>query len=438
MRDTIRKCLSTETTYDTVFFYFSGHGDQRGSELYFCGTDYDANQPNQTGLSHSDIYDLCRASHPEIFVTVLDACFSGAPLIKRDSQVINFFPKDGFRSVLQFSSSMNSQTSMAGETLSEFTHAFLLGCLQKLEGTIYYSDIGGSLRDYFINNETQTPFFVNQGTGREKFVENARVLDDFRSRLKSELGISVEIANEDDLVGPDSPERGVETNDSPPSEPSIEELLQIAESKMGSEEATNEYSSSLFEAIIANSRTDDICRFFDISHECFSDYHDSSQKEFITRSLNSEKRADQLVTANISYELRERDQFYNMAAGITNALAKFNPDYKEIIHLKLNCSITNAQLVISFRPHYKILNEIKLVISIAPSLKKLYVFETVTKHLRKNWTEFDSRGQELTRRWYRVDWFDRPTLLGEKIAHDLGEKINLHISEAVSQHTEKM
>jgi hypothetical protein len=49
------------------------------------------------------------------------------------------------------------------------------GC--KTEGVVFYTDIINTLRDEFIDNNLQTPFFVSQHTGREQFVDDAKRLD---------------------------------------------------------------------------------------------------------------------------------------------------------------------------------------------------------------------------------------------------------------------
>ena len=57
-------------------------------------------------------------------VTVFDTCFSGTPMVKRQA-ILPEVEKKGLKSVIQFSSSLLDQTSLAGERVSQFTRAFL-------------------------------------------------------------------------------------------------------------------------------------------------------------------------------------------------------------------------------------------------------------------------------------------------------------------------
>jgi Caspase domain len=180
IRSTIRGALANATEVDEIFFYYSGHGEIVGSEFFFCGTDFANAHPHKTGVSHDALHGLLRSSSPGLLVKIVDACSSGTLLVKSD---IPFLPtsKDGFKNVIQMASSLNSQSSLTGHPLSEFTQAFCNACIQKIDGTIYYGDIANSIKDAFLNHETQTLHFVTQGTGLEVFVENADRLSAFRS-----------------------------------------------------------------------------------------------------------------------------------------------------------------------------------------------------------------------------------------------------------------
>ncbi|MCG8474736.1 MAG: caspase family protein, partial [Cytophagales bacterium] len=84
MRDAVRDVLRPEDKHEEVLFYFSGHGTHTGSELYLCGTNFDSGRPNETGLPYGELMDLFRAATPDVLVTIIDACFSGALLVKGD------------------------------------------------------------------------------------------------------------------------------------------------------------------------------------------------------------------------------------------------------------------------------------------------------------------------------------------------------------------
>jgi len=111
MRTVVREALSLNEDYEEVFFFFSGHGSHIANDLYLCGTHFDGTRPNETGLSHSDLIDIFRAASPKILITVFDACFSGTPLVK-GVPVVPDISKNGLQNVIQFSSSLDSQTSL--------------------------------------------------------------------------------------------------------------------------------------------------------------------------------------------------------------------------------------------------------------------------------------------------------------------------------------
>lgn len=60
--------------------------------------------------------------------------------------------------------------------------------MRRDEGAVFCTDIASALRDAFIDNNEQTPFFINEGTGREVLVEDASRLKQFRSSLTKDFG----------------------------------------------------------------------------------------------------------------------------------------------------------------------------------------------------------------------------------------------------------
>src|ERR1019366_1641737 len=136
----------------------------------------------ETGLSISELHVLLRTPEADLVVKVIDACNSGALLIKSDG---SFLPvnKQGFKNLIQISSCLDSQNSLTGDPLSVFTEKFRAAALRKLDGEVYFTDIIYALRDEFLQDDYQTPFFVAQGTGREQFVGNAKRLDGLRAKL---------------------------------------------------------------------------------------------------------------------------------------------------------------------------------------------------------------------------------------------------------------
>jgi len=177
IKSAIREALVGDL--DEVFFYFSGHGVQINREFYFCAADFQKSDSEATGLSNGELHAMLRANNPETVIKVIDACSSGALLIKSDG---GFLPthKEGLKNLIQISSCLDVQSSITGQPLSEFTKSFCQACLRKEQGPVFYTDIISALRDDYLDNNNQTPHFTSQGTGREVFVEDASVLAAFR------------------------------------------------------------------------------------------------------------------------------------------------------------------------------------------------------------------------------------------------------------------
>lgn len=428
MRNAVRDALPTDGIHAEVMFYFSGHGFQSGPELYFCGTRFDSSRPNQTGLPHSELMDLFRAVGPEVLVTVIDACFSGALLVKGDRPLLPV-AKDGLRHVLQFSSSLDDQTSLGGEQLSAFTRAFLEASVRKTEGAVYYTDIKNTLRDDFITNDEQTPFFVNQGTGREIFVDDASKLDVFRQELSNRWHLKANVHDND--VGGDIENSGSDLVVVEPLTPM--QMLVAAEERMGGPELAEQMIDSLFDGLLAKFNESEFAEFFTTATREHATFQESITREFMIRVLSRETRPDRLVTAEIKRSRKKLSPWEQATMGIVGAMSAFNQEWTENYTLELNCAMSRAQLKLTLTPKFKALQQLQLVLSCAPSLDQFYVFEMVTQHLRTDWEGFDEEGQEIVRRWYKLEWGADLEFLVTKICDALTKAVMDHIEATTNR-----
>ncbi len=210
----LRTAIDNIQSKEELFFYFTGHGFQQDDEFYFCAKNFDSNRPNETGLSTNELHTILRPADADLVVKVIDACNSGTLLVKADG-AFQSYQKHGFNNLIQISSCRQSQSSLTGEPLSVFTEKFRAAALRKTEGVVYYTDIVNTLRDEFLQNSDQTPFFVFQVTGREHFVENARCLDNLRAKLTVTIESPLQPDSEDHQILP--------------TPPSLKTLLEIAE-----------------------------------------------------------------------------------------------------------------------------------------------------------------------------------------------------------------
>lgn len=168
LRDFFSK-FSNSSKVNEVFVYFSGHGGYQNDAL-FCCSDFDNKRASTTSISNAELDDLLRSINPKVAVKVIDACQSGAPYIK--DSVDGFVKSLGASRLSSFvcmSSSQHDQNSYATNTGSDFTNAWIESALSKQTGDILYRDIQAALADAFSSIPSQTPYFVNQGSGLETF-----------------------------------------------------------------------------------------------------------------------------------------------------------------------------------------------------------------------------------------------------------------------------
>ena len=407
IRDAIDKTPSTEE----LFFYFTGHGCLHDDEFYYCATNFDSKRPNQTGLSDSELHTLLRLANTDVVVKVIDACNSGTLLIKTDNEFV-FNEKHGFKNLIQISSCQQSQNSLIGEPLSIFTEKFRDSAIRKEKGTIYYIDIVSALRDEFIHNNEQTPFFVFQVTGREHFVEDAKCLDALRAKLAEETDSSSESESE--------------TQQSSHSALNLQTLLEETERNIATREKIASFVNTFFDELIEKVSNDEFSEFFELKIVEHSDFEEATAEGFITRVLSRENRPDKFVTATISREkIRNPLQMFSTAI----ALGMFGSDqkYRDVYDLCLNCEMERAQLKITLTPNYHSLKQLVLVVTCAPSLENCYVFEIGTQHSLEDFGKFSVDGAEVVRHWYKFDWSEKTDGVVEKIASKLENLVREHL-----------
>jgi len=412
LKDRIRGAFDSQTPIDEVFLYYTGHGFLLDTEFFFCATNFDTKRPNETGLSSSDLHALLRSLDADLVVKVIDACNSGTLLVKSNH---SFFPatKQGFRNLIQIASCLDSQEALTGNPLSVFTNKFRTAALRKPEGIVYYTDIIDTLRDEFIDSDSQTPHFVSQGTGREQFVEDAKRLDALRAKVLS-------------LVADTS---GVPcTTPADQASPGPLEILARVERGLARKELAQEFISHLFDKLAHEaSPGGSFGDLFSSELIVHSDFTEPTTRDFIIRVLSGEKRPDNFVTASTSYGLE--DGPFNLGA---LAAAMLSPaQARQHYFLRLNCTLEKVQLKITFSPKFATLKQFVLVVSCAPSLEHCYVMEMLTQHALVDWGVFDSEGVEVVRRWYKMSWTDTCDGLVSKICGKLKDIVNESVSWAV-------
>jgi hypothetical protein len=398
-----------------LFFYFTGHGYGYEDEFFYCATNFDSNRPNETGLSTTDLHTFLRLANADLVIKVVDACNSGTHLVKADIGITSQ-NKHGFRNLIQISSCLDFQSSLTGTPLSLFTEKFRNAALSKTDGVVYYTDLIAALRDEFISNDAQIPFFVSQYTGREEFVDDAHRLDRLREGLKQRRA-----AITTQIVAPDAV----------PRPRSLSELLRAAESRIATPELMNMFVAKFFENLKRRLSEADFSEFFQLEFTEHADFHEPTAKRFIIEILSSQKRADNFVTA----ETRHRRTNPLLGTGMGSWLAQTYDDdqYLQFHDLSLNCSMPRVQLRVTLTPKFSTLQRIVLVVTCAPSLEICYVFEVVTQHMLEDFGKFNSDGSKALQRWYKFSWKQSTDDVVNKIAKSLCEIVKTHIENTTKR-----
>ena len=413
LKSEIRAAIDKVPSPDELFFYFTGHGHQHETNFFLCATNFDSKWPHETGISSDELYTLLRLANAQFIVNVLDACHSGTLLIKSEAAWVPTASKEGIQNLVVFASSLDWQNSLTGNPISVFTEKFRDAALRKQAGIVYYTDISNTLRDAFIDNQTQTPFFVFQATGREQFIDEAEKLDGLRKSLRQPR---VAVAEQS--------ERGQQLAVQPLS---LLERLRDAECKVVAPERLSVFVDTFLNDLLDEIKTSEFADFFDMKVAEHAHFDEPTAKNFIISALSGEVRADNFVTANHSREYR----------GL-NALARFTIGdvlggkdmYDERWELNLNCTMARAQLCVTLTPKFVNLKQIILVVSCAPSLDFCYLFEIATQHMLCDFGKFDVNGQEISRRWWKMAWSATTKNVVRQIATKLAEVVRTQLEEA--------
>lgn len=415
MKEAIRDAIAQHDEIGEVFFYFSGHGAQKQSEFYFCGTAFDSHKPNETGLSTAELHSLLRSADPTLVVKVIDACHSGRALIKSEEAFARV-TKGELGNFIQIASCLDSQFSLTSDPLSKFTQSFCAATLRKEEGAIFYSDIVNSLRDIYLADDEQTPHFVSQGTARDIFVEDARRLADFRSQFENEwLEAQEEVADEVQLHS-DEHRAG------------MLQLMTKAETQFASQDLAQVFIATLFDDVTKRVNSSEFTDFFDVRINEHSQFREDAIEPFIVQCLSREKRPDNFVTAYIGKKKKPQPVWMS---GLTSAL--YGEEFMEVTTLALNCSLPRVQMKAVFQPKFKSLDQLTLILACAPSLNSCYIFERSARHLRTDWEAFDDEGHKIVENWYERPWTEDMSWLAEATCDRLFEAVERHLEQTTKR-----
>lgn len=170
-----------------IFFYFSGHGEYAENEFHYLFSNYSLSKRKQSSLENADLDKMVRALNPAMFVKIVDACHSGTHYIKDSSSLENYIKSvsaPSFKNICFMFSSHQNESSYQDDHLSYFTKSILSAVQSHKDGPIKYKNVTDYVSDYFDSSNTQTPFFIDQSSLTETFLN---VTDSVRRTLSQYL-----------------------------------------------------------------------------------------------------------------------------------------------------------------------------------------------------------------------------------------------------------
>ncbi len=430
LKNKIRNFIGKHDKISEIFFYFTGHGEQNDQDFFHCATNFSETEPNLTGLADSDLDQILRSAEANAIIKVVDACNSGVRAIKSTSQIfINNDQKAGFSNYFRITSCLENQSSFTGDPLSVFTSRFIDATLQKTEGPLHYTEIIAYLRDAFAKEVEQIPFFVAQGDDRTVFCEDT---SNFKKLAEKYLANTASESIIDD--------NNIEPSEVAPEGLSIIQQLQIKEEGYAQPDTAQKSIDALVDSITQQLESDQSYQdFYDMKIDLSDSYDNVSMEAFIIRVLEKQDRPDNLVYAKHSKDYKKRNRgLLGSLASIPGLYGYDDEEFVEQYDLELNCSIQKAQTTFTFTPKFRSLEQIKLTVSVAPSLPTCYIFERWSAHQLSSWEHYDNEGKQLTRHWYKLEWnSDSETdSIAESIAKDISNFVDKQIAKALPKNEE--
>ena len=422
IKDEIRNFLDRHSEITKIFFYFTGHGMTNDQGFFYCAKNFVISEPNQTGLSDSDLDQILRTADANAVVKIIDACQSGVRAIKAGSQIFMNDNKAGFSNFFRVASCSENQLSYTGDPLSKFTTHFIDAALQKTDGRLYYTEIIAYLRDIFANEIEQIPFFITQGDDRTTFCEDCSSL--------------IALAKKYNLSKTDE-ETTEMTTDAVSTELSLLEKLQKLEESYAQPDQVQQVVDTQIQKISEFlENTEGFSDYYDLQSSSYDDYlfASASMQAFMIRVLEKQDRPDELVYAKHTREYKKRRRGLLGSALMSSSI--FGVDDEEFVDqydLELNCPLSRARTTFTFTPKFRALKKLELNVTVAPSLPMCYIFARWTAHPLKTWDTYEEEGQELERNWYKLEWSSNSQWIAESTVKEFANFVDRQITKATKK-----
>lgn len=182
-----------------VTFYYSGHGYRDGDNYYFTLSDYEYNKRETTGITQDLLDGLIKSLNPDVYVKIVDSCFSGSKYIKSVKENGNYgeyinkaAKKVGLNNLYWFFSSQDDNVSFAGDSdgLSLFTEKIVDYLIDSPKAIRYVDFLTAITESFYNKNDSQKPTYIQQGSLTQKMGD---ITDELLSKAYVKLGIEPEI-----------------------------------------------------------------------------------------------------------------------------------------------------------------------------------------------------------------------------------------------------
>ncbi|WP_341876683.1 caspase family protein [Defluviitalea saccharophila] len=407
VKDEINTFISKykESDIEELFFYFSGHGFYDGEDLRYVFTDFSENKINSTSISNGFMDNLFRTLNPHLLVKVVDACNSGIPYIKGTEEIPNILDKrkDLNNCYFMFSSHSN-QYSYVSE-LSYFTKSFAKSILEHNGDYISYSNIIDYVKDSFLNNSRQKPYFINQGSLTECFCE---ITDDIKSINLSDFEKnSTELKENKSLI----------------------DIIKEDAEKYVDKEYVENFLVEFKDELIEKSKDWSLNQLFELNISTKNNYKDVKGIKKIAEWVDSNEN-DFMVKVN-------KSQVKNNDGGYLSAFTTLFPKYEATsLESVLECPYDTIQIKTDAR--FSNLVEYGCNIVMLLSKYNVKVFYNFTHSKEVSWDTYiiDSISPWSTNTFYYKDWSNNHFIIeailkgfSDYIEKDLEKKFNRQISE---------
>jgi hypothetical protein len=399
VKDELRKLAESGDEFEEVFLYFSGHGLSNSDDFFMCFSSFRESSPNTTGLSRNEAFELIRQFKAELSVVVIDACEAGRNLIKNHVNPLSHTLKTGFSNFVQFSSCTESQFSLAGDPISLFTNEFIKACLNKEQGSVYYSDVESALRDAFLSHPTQTPHFIRQGTSQEKFCNDAAHLKTFRDRF-------LPVPSSDDQVIVAQPITALAL-----AKAAIEDI----EALVPKIDKAQEFINSVFEFVLsASGNAPEVTDFFEVRIVNYDDFELVQNKRSVIELLERRGGSDSFVESDVERKKRRQPFGISLALDVFTSQDEYDTTYNIWNH----CKLKSVHVGIYFEPKFMALNRVFSEIVFLPRLTECLILTCNSYERRSGWDSFNEFEATKRWKWSHHSWFDDPSEVAKSHVSD--------------------